>query len=251
MVPRRLLFLPPVRMPPCLLLVLMSTSTSQSLILFPTLAAQPTALLHSPRFHILDNGTNTLILTIWLLYVVLIVSCLNFAGYQWQVWHCWGFDDHCSFHHWWAYCSQFDWLHAFYCVTYYDMSCISGLCFCFVNQLPRRLLMGHQPRTGEVEELLHLTSFLAALELPRWIFYMICCVVSCSWTLNFHCLVNTFLVLLIPIFLCKAVGKVLPALNGKLTGMAFRVPTVDVSVVDLTVRLEKEASYDEIKNAIK
>ncbi|XWS22680.1 hypothetical protein CRYUN_Cryun29cG0056900 [Craigia yunnanensis] len=49
----------------------------------------------------------------------------------------------------------------------------------------------------------------------------------------------------------KAVGKVLPALNGKLTGMAFRVPTVDVSVVDLTVRLEKSASYDEIKAAIK
>ncbi|GAY51014.1 hypothetical protein CUMW_131010 [Citrus unshiu] len=49
----------------------------------------------------------------------------------------------------------------------------------------------------------------------------------------------------------KAVGKVLPALNGKLTGMAFRVPTVDVSVVDLTVRLEKDASYDEIKAAIK
>ncbi|GAY44030.1 hypothetical protein CUMW_079120 [Citrus unshiu] len=49
----------------------------------------------------------------------------------------------------------------------------------------------------------------------------------------------------------KAVGKVLPALNGKLTGMSFRVPTVDVSVVDLTVRLEKEATYEEIKNAIK
>ncbi|XP_027901681.1 glyceraldehyde-3-phosphate dehydrogenase, cytosolic-like [Vigna unguiculata] len=49
----------------------------------------------------------------------------------------------------------------------------------------------------------------------------------------------------------KAVGKVLPSLNGKLTGMAFRVPTVDVSVVDLTVRLEKSASYAEIKNAIK
>ncbi|CAI9775330.1 unnamed protein product [Fraxinus pennsylvanica] len=48
----------------------------------------------------------------------------------------------------------------------------------------------------------------------------------------------------------KAVGKVLPSLNGKLTGMAFRVPTVDVSVVDLTVRLEKEATYDEIKAAI-
>ena len=42
-----------------------------------------------------------------------------------------------------------------------------GLCFCFANQPPRRLLMGHQPKTGEVEELLHLTSFLAALELPR------------------------------------------------------------------------------------
>lgn len=49
----------------------------------------------------------------------------------------------------------------------------------------------------------------------------------------------------------KAVGKVLPALNGKLTGMAFRVPTPDVSVVDLTVRLEKSATYDEIKAAIK
>jgi glyceraldehyde 3-phosphate dehydrogenase len=44
----------------------------------------------------------------------------------------------------------------------------------------------------------------------------------------------------------KAVGKVIPDLNGKLTGMAFRVPTPDVSVVDLTVRLEKEASYEEI-----
>jgi len=44
---------------------------------------------------------------------------------------------------------------------------------------------------------------------------------------------------------------VLPALNNKLTGMAFRVPTVDVSVVDLTVRLEKGASYDEIKAAVK
>jgi glyceraldehyde 3-phosphate dehydrogenase len=49
----------------------------------------------------------------------------------------------------------------------------------------------------------------------------------------------------------KAVGKVIPALNGKLTGMAFRVPTADVSVVDLTVRLEKSASYDEIKAAMK
>merc|ERR1712100_153420 len=44
----------------------------------------------------------------------------------------------------------------------------------------------------------------------------------------------------------KAVGKCLPALNGKLTGMAFRVPTPDVSVVDLTVRLEKSATYEEI-----
>ncbi|TMS34161.1 hypothetical protein L596_001801 [Steinernema carpocapsae] len=49
----------------------------------------------------------------------------------------------------------------------------------------------------------------------------------------------------------KAVGKVIPELNGKLTGMAFRVPTPDVSVVDLTVRLEKPASMDDIKAAVK
>jgi glyceraldehyde 3-phosphate dehydrogenase len=49
----------------------------------------------------------------------------------------------------------------------------------------------------------------------------------------------------------KAVGKVIPELNGKLTGMAFRVPTVDVYVVDLTCRLEKGASFEEIKLAIK
>lgn len=49
----------------------------------------------------------------------------------------------------------------------------------------------------------------------------------------------------------KAVGKVIPALNGKLTGMSFRVPTPNVSVVDLTVRLEKAATYAEICEAIK
>jgi glyceraldehyde 3-phosphate dehydrogenase len=49
----------------------------------------------------------------------------------------------------------------------------------------------------------------------------------------------------------KAVGKVIPDLKGKLTGMAFRVPTLDVSVVDLTCRIEKGASYDTIKAAMK
>lgn len=49
----------------------------------------------------------------------------------------------------------------------------------------------------------------------------------------------------------KAVGKVIPELNGKLTGMAFRVPTPDVSVVDLTCRLAKPASYEQIKAAMK
>jgi glyceraldehyde 3-phosphate dehydrogenase len=49
----------------------------------------------------------------------------------------------------------------------------------------------------------------------------------------------------------KAVGKVIPDLNGKLTGMSMRIPTANVSVVDLTCRLAKEASYDEIKAAIK
>ena len=49
----------------------------------------------------------------------------------------------------------------------------------------------------------------------------------------------------------KAVGKVIPELNGRLTGMSFRVPTVDVSVVDLTCTLEKAATYEEIWNAVK
>ena len=49
----------------------------------------------------------------------------------------------------------------------------------------------------------------------------------------------------------KAVGKVIPELNGKLTGMSFRVPTLDVSVVDLTCRLEKAATYEEIKAAMR
>ncbi|XP_033959328.1 glyceraldehyde-3-phosphate dehydrogenase [Pseudochaenichthys georgianus] len=49
----------------------------------------------------------------------------------------------------------------------------------------------------------------------------------------------------------KAVGKVIPELNGKITGMAFRVPTPNVSVVDLTVRLEKPATYEDIKKVVK
>jgi len=49
----------------------------------------------------------------------------------------------------------------------------------------------------------------------------------------------------------KAVGHVIPELDGKLTGMAFRVPTVDVSVVDLTVRIEKSATYKEVCETIK
>jgi glyceraldehyde 3-phosphate dehydrogenase len=49
----------------------------------------------------------------------------------------------------------------------------------------------------------------------------------------------------------KAAAKVIPAMKGKLTGMSFRVPTLDVSVVDLTCRLEKATTYDEIKAAVK
>ena len=49
----------------------------------------------------------------------------------------------------------------------------------------------------------------------------------------------------------KAVGKIIPELEGKITGMAFRVANIDVSVVDLTIKLEKDVSYDDIVNCIK
>ena len=49
----------------------------------------------------------------------------------------------------------------------------------------------------------------------------------------------------------KAVGKVIPSLAGKLTGMSFRVPTIDVSAVDLVVRLARPTTYDEIKRAVR
>mmetsp|Transcript_33725 Transcript_33725/g.52080 ORF Transcript_33725/g.52080 Transcript_33725/m.52080 type:complete len:112 (-) Transcript_33725:274-609(-) len=49
----------------------------------------------------------------------------------------------------------------------------------------------------------------------------------------------------------KTVGKVIPELNGKLTGMAFRIPTTNVSVVDLTVRLQKETTYEDVSAAMK
>ena len=48
----------------------------------------------------------------------------------------------------------------------------------------------------------------------------------------------------------KALGKVIPSLNGKVTGMSFRVPTINVSVVDFTLKTEKEASYDDICHAV-
>lgn len=63
--------------------------------------------------------------------------------------------------------------------------------------------------------------------------------------------INIILPTCVLFYIGQAVGKVLPSLNGKLTGMSFRVPTVDVSVVDLTVRLEKKATYEDIKAAIK
>jgi len=49
----------------------------------------------------------------------------------------------------------------------------------------------------------------------------------------------------------KALGKVIPSLNGKVTGMSFRVPTINVSVVDFTFKTQKDATYDEISAAIK
>lgn len=136
------------------------------------------------------------------------------------------------------------------CVELYVLfSFLSCVCEYFINscifQPLKRLLMDHPPRTGGVEELPRSTLSPAALEQLRWVISisaMICKLSDTSWYICLRFFSCSIL---------EAVGKVLPALNGKLTGMSFRVPTVDVSVVDLTVRLEKSATYDEIKAAIK
>ncbi|CAI0400443.1 unnamed protein product [Linum tenue] len=97
---------------------------------------------------------------------------------------------------------------------------------------------------GKLTSLLHL--------LPRLHCYSIQCVATCaSYPIVGGGRAASFNIIPSSTGAAKAVSKVLPALNGKLTGMAFRVPTVDVSVVDLTVRLKKKATYDEIKNAMK
>lgn len=89
-------------------------------------------------------------------------------------------------------------------------------------------------------------SFLVQLVLQR---YDGIPMYRCRTTL---CIQLFILVLILVLFfILQAVGKVLPELNGKLTGMAFRVPTPNVSVVDLTCRLEKSASYEDVKAAIK
>lgn len=162
---RRLLFLHPVRMLPCLLLVLTSTSTRQSLISSPMPAAQPTALLHSPRFAIFLILCNCFCFVGCVFYYhssncfLLILQVINdrfgiVEGLMTTVHSITGE------HHFLVVCCCIYWL-------IYILVAKSGLSCCFANQLPRRLLMDHQPKTGEVEELLHLTSFLAALELPR------------------------------------------------------------------------------------
>lgn len=239
---------------PCLSLVSMSTNTSQSLISFLMLAAQPTALLPLQRYPILQiicSATFVLVLTN--MCIVLIV-CLNFCRLFMK--------GLALLRVWWplfipslvslllvGYLLVTCWLS-----NYYLLSQVSV--FCVANQPPRKLLMGHPARTGEVEEPLHSTSFPVVLELLRWIFNIVCGV--CLWlftaTRMLHAMYtgkNFWFYSSHFSFCVKAFGKVLPALNGKLTGMAFRVPTVDVSVVDLTVRLEKAATYEQIKSAIK
>lgn len=124
--------------------------------------------------------------------------------------------------------------------------CFTSLLF-LNNSLPysaqqhRRLLMVHQWKIGEEDVGLVKTSSPVQQVQQRWeqddLQYINC---------YFRLLCELSLLLEY-----QAVGKVLPELNGKLTGMAFRVPTPNVSVVDLTCRLEKSASYDNVKAAIK
>ena len=124
--------------------------------------------------------------------------------------------------------------------------------------------MDLQWRIGVEVVVLHKTSSLAQLALPRY--DLRGSSYSCNITWN-HILyfkmrigeLNEKILFTWKIYcsLCwcmlkfQAVGKVLPELNGKLTGMAFRVPTANVSVVDLTCRLEKSASYEDVKAAIR
>lgn len=105
-----------------------------------------------------------------------------------------------------------------------------------------------------------LAGYILCVALSRWRWHLACfiilsffkIVVSYFSTVAHRPLSPPFFVLWrFVASVCLCVFQVIPELNGKLTGMSFRVPTADVSVVDLTCRLDKPASYDDVKAAIK
>ena len=110
------------------------------------------------------------------------------------------------------------------------------------DKLPRAPRQGHQRRSGIVEGLITTVHATTATQKP------VDGPSAKDWRGGRGAAAN---IIRSSTGAAKAVGKVIPSLNGKLIGMAFRVPASDVSVVDLVVRLEKSASYDEIKKAIK
>lgn len=159
--PRRLWFLPQAKMHPCLLLVLTRRNTHQSLTLFPMLAALPIALLLSPRYPFW--------ICFFLCYFKLLVCffheklLLLFTGYQWPIWNSRGSYDHCPCYH--RFVSWLSYIHKKIFIIWRWYSDL--IYFLWWNQLLRRLLMDHQARIGEVEELLPSILFPAAPELPR------------------------------------------------------------------------------------
>lgn len=239
---RRLSFLPPAKMLRCLLWVSTRRTTSRILILFPMQVALPTALPPSQRYDSYLSDFMWWCFKAWLMVEFDILqyhSCVTLQVIHDRFGIVEGLMTTVHSITGWLYVSacfamfQFLWLFFPICSFCLSVS---------YDSATQKTVDGPSAkdwRGGRAASFNIIPSSTGAAKVNTDFQHMWCYI----WSL-------WLFVISIWLFV-KAVGKVLPDLNGKLTGMAFRVPTVDVSVVDLTVRLAKSATYDEVKAAIK